>query len=64
MFNRMKIVRGPDAIGSTDWSPTVVHIERMKRRRTRRIMMMAVLICAGIGLCLAGASLAWYVKGL
>jgi hypothetical protein len=64
VFNKMKVVRGPDSMGSTDWSPTVQHIERMKLRRQRRIRMIIVLVASGIGMCVTGAMVAWFVKGL
>ncbi len=47
MFHRMKIIKSAD-IGSVEWSPTVQHVERMKRRRWRRIRS-ALLLALFVG---------------
>jgi hypothetical protein len=43
MFNRMKVIKSAD-VGSLDWSPTVQHIERMKRRRQRHMAQLVILV--------------------
>jgi len=58
MFHRMKVIKSDD-IGSVNWSPTVQHVERMKRRRWRRVrstIMLAVFVAVLIVLSLIAGS--------
>jgi len=47
MFNRMKVIKSAD-MGSLDWSPTVQHIERMRRRRQRHKAQLVMLVIGAI----------------
>jgi len=43
----MRIIKSAD-VGSIDWSPTVQHIERMKRRRQRHTTQIVMLVIGAI----------------
>jgi len=58
--NRMRIIRGAD-LGSIDWSPTAQHVERMKRRRWRKIKRMLMLVALAVALIVLSLALGSFV---
>ena len=60
MFHRMKIIKSAD-VGSIDWSPTAQHVERMRRRRWRKLKRTLFLIIFTVALIILSLALGSFV---